>query len=71
MDKTKREGSELWEDEENDVLEARGESGQESKPNQTGSPAPHGTLWVLEMVCGSQRHAMWPLISAKLLVSIL
>ena len=31
MDKTKREGSELWEDEANEVLEARGESGQESK----------------------------------------
>ena len=31
MDKTKREGSELWEDEEDEVLEARGESGQESK----------------------------------------
>ena len=31
MDKSKREGSELREDEENEVLEARGESGQESK----------------------------------------
>ena len=31
VDKTKREGSELWEDEEDEVLEARGESGQESK----------------------------------------
>ena len=31
MDETKREGSALQEDQENEVLEARGESGQESK----------------------------------------